>query len=254
MTQLPIASVSRLYERAPQPPRDGLTLTNLHDLVEVLARADVASPGVASLLAGRPLVEQIERPLLLVLEDPRLDAIAQWAATLSAASYASMLALTCTDLDAPSSIGRRDAGLLLGHGVVLASRGVSGRPLVGMALEELRGELVDSRRRLSELAGYPVHALAPEPNTFGNAVDGLVLEQARRAGYRLVLRPGRAISQTSDATDAQLIEYTYRRIRTDDSAEHLRDWALGKGLARGVAQVRDLVNRPRRILSKFGIE
>ncbi len=255
MAQLPTAYVPHLFAQAPGKSRDGMSAPTLSALVERLDQAQVHSPAVLSLLRGKLLLGGVERAALLVLGDTRLDSVAQWADALAAASFASLVACSCADVGAPGYLRAIDAPLLTGHGIVVASRGVSGRALVGLPLEELRHELLDSRRRLSELAGYPVRTLIPTPSTLGAAVDGLVLEEARRAGYRLVLRPGRAITEL----DAPLARgysrvVDYRTVRTDDSASHLHRWIVGHGLSRRVAQVRELVNRPRRILGRLGLQ
>jgi hypothetical protein len=228
----------------------------LASLVESLADADVHAPAVTSLMRGKLSIDDAPSALF-VLADCRLQALADWAGSLAAATYTSIVGCSLADIGTAGYPDAKDAPLLTGHGMVLASRGVSGKPLVGMSLQSLRAELERSRHELSEMAGYGVRILMPAPSTLGTAVDGLVLEEARRAGYKLVLSPGRSVTElterpTNGADPVQTLQY--RTVRTDDSAEHLRDWILGKGLSRQVAQVRDLVNRPRRILSRFGIE
>lgn len=252
--QLPVAHISKVYPTEPDRGRDGLSVGAIGTLVDKLAEADVRTPAASGLLRGKLLIEDLDHPVLLTLSDSRIRSIAHWADQLAATGYTSVLGCCCEELDAPDRIGPGDAPLLTGHGIVLASQGVSGRPLVDLSLEALRRELTDSRRRLSKLAGYSVRILMPVPTTFGQAVDGLVLEEAHRAGYHLVLRPGRAITDISAQSGQPLQSLQYRTIRTDDSPAHLRDWVVGRGLARGLAQVRELVNRPRRILGRFGVE
>lgn len=256
MAHLPTAYVDKLSSRAPSRARDGMSAATLAKLVDRLADADVYAPSVTSLMRGKLGLDHTPAALF-VLADCRLQALADWADSLSAATYASILGCSVNQLDAPGCPGATDMPLLTGHGIVLASRGVSGKALVGMPLEELRGELEESRRKLSKIAGYQVRILMPTTSMLGGAVDGLVLEEAQRAGYKLVLGPGRSVTEldkprTNGAASIQTLHY--RTVRTDDSASHLHDWILGKGLSRQVAQVRDLVNRPRRILSRFGIE
>lgn len=253
MPQLPTALISELYTRPVQRPRDGMHVDTLERLVDTLAQKQVNSPAVTSLMRGKMHPEDLNRPVLMVLGTTRVHTVAEWAGALAMASLASVVACSVDDLQKPDHLDPRDAPLLTGHGIVVASRGVTGRPLVGRPLEELRRELVDSRRRLSEWAGYQVRTLCPNPSAFGRAVDGLILEEARRAGYKLVLQPGRAVTDL-DHLDEEFTELRYRTVRTDDTAKHLHDWVVGHGLSRPLAQVRQLVHRPRRILSRFGID
>jgi hypothetical protein len=82
---------------------------------------------------------------------------------------------------------------LLGAGVVCASAGISGRPLVGLGVGELRQELAESRKALHDVLGYAPSICSPRPNTAGTAVDGLVEREAHRAGYEMILEPGRGL-------------------------------------------------------------
>jgi hypothetical protein len=252
MTQLPAVYISRLYARNRKRARDGLSVEALDALVERLADADVRSPTLSSLIGGTLLGQDLERAALFVLGDTRLGAIADWAGLLAVSTYPSLVVCASSEVGRDDHICAGDMPLLTGHGIVLASQGVTGQPLVGMPLEDLRDELTASRRSLSRLAGYQVRTLLPSPSIFGNAVDGLVLEEAQRAGYKLVLQPGRSVTHLASTThDMQTL--SYRTVHTDDSPTHLRDWIADHGLARPIAQVRDLVRRPRRILSRFGI-
>jgi peptidoglycan/xylan/chitin deacetylase (PgdA/CDA1 family) len=253
MSQLPTAYVSTLHAHRPERARDGMTIEALDALVEQLADAEVRSPSLSSLVRGRLSGGQVERGALFVLADSRLATIAEWAGSLAASGYTSLVVCASAELGRDGHIGTGDVPLLTGHGIVLASQGTSGRPLIGLSLEDLRHELTDSRQRLSRLAGYQVRTLLPTPSTFGNAVDGLILEEAQRAGYELVLQPGRSITELDDPSPGARV-LNYRTLRTDDSPARLRDWIVDRGLARPLAQVSDLVNRPRRILSRFGID
>jgi peptidoglycan/xylan/chitin deacetylase (PgdA/CDA1 family) len=253
MSHLPAAYIPRLFSSPPKRARDGLSVDVLDTLVERIADADVRSPALSSLIRGKLAGGDLRHAVLFVLGESRIEAIAAWAGALASSTYTSMVGCASSDIGRDGYLDTDDMPLLTGHGIALASQGISGRPLIGLPLEDLREELEQSRRRLSRLAGYQVRILLPAPSTLGNAVDGLVLEEARRAGYKLVLHPGRSVTDLSNPQhDIQPL--TYRTLRTDDSPEHLHDWIVGKSLARSIAQVRDLVNRPRRILSRFGIE
>ncbi len=64
-------------------------------------------------------------------------------------------------------------------GMEVGSHGLTHRPLTQLTREELDHELVQSKRRLEEQLGIPVHAIAA-PGGFWN---GTVAEAAKRAGY-----------------------------------------------------------------------
>lgn len=255
MAKLPAAYISTLFGRVPDDAADGIVDRTLAALLEALGEAGVDTPAVTAFMRGRPAVEELEHPVLFALGDARLPQVAAWATQMANAGFASLVGCAAAQIGQEDRLGARDLPLLTGHGVAVASRGMRGEPLVDLPVEELRAELVESRRRLSAWAGYSVRTLLPAPTALGRAVDGLVLKEARRAGYRLVLRPGRSVDELDDTArsgSAEALEVLqYRTVRTDDSPEHLRDWVVGKNLARGLAQLRELVNRPRRLLSRL---
>ncbi|MFW5966444.1 MAG: hypothetical protein ACOCV2_02945 [Persicimonas sp.] len=249
MVKLPVAAVSTIHGARPARATDGIAEGTLSELVELLDQAGVLTPSFSALVSGRVSgVDGLEQPALLALCDDRLEQVAAWSAHLAYAGFTSLVACAADRIGEDDRLSRSDAPLLSGHGVVVASRGCNGAPLVDLPVEELRRELRDSRQRLSKMAGYAVRILMPQPTSTGRAVDGLVLEEARRAGYHLVLRPGRAVGE-AEASDRQPLRVLpYRRIRTDDSPQHLRDWIVGRRLARGVARLRGLVDQSRRFL------
>jgi hypothetical protein len=255
MTQLPTAYIAELFDAEPSDLRDGMSFRALVELIERMNLDEVRSPAVPSLLGGELLLDDHQRGALLVLGDCRLNAVADWVRALNLQGFTSLVGCSCAQVATDGYLRADDAPILLGHGVVMASRGVTGRPLVGMALAELRRELSESRERLSAVAGYRIGILMPAVSTFGHAVDGLVLEEARRAGYHLVLEPGGGVTDLDDASNkARANVLDYRIVSTDDTPERLASWIVGAGLTRQAAQVRELLQRPRRILSRLKLQ
>lgn len=253
MTQLPVVYFAELFERLPEHPGDGISRAALGEFIEALHQSGAQSPAVPAILAGELLPDAQAPGILLVLGDCRLPTLAHWTQALSAQGFTSLVGCACADAQYDGFLERLDAPLLLGHGTIVASRGLTGRPLVNLGLAELRRELADSRARLSELAGYPVDILLPAVSTFGHAVDGLVLDEARRAGYRWVLVPGTRVSDLHAApgAPARPTQLSYRIASSDDDPQRLAHWTLGEGLSRQRARVHELLRRPRRILSRM---
>jgi hypothetical protein len=226
----------------------------LEALAEKLAESGVHSPTVSALISGRLIQSTDARHVLFCLGEPTRRALAHWMA-LSWSTYASLVCLPSSQLGVDDTPGRHDLPLLTGHGCVLASRGVSGDPLAGMPVNQLRDELSESRQRLSEAAGYQVRWLAPTPTALGTAVDGLVLEEARRAGYRRVLHPGTGLFDLDDDPIADqpggCARLSYRPVQTDDTVDELVRWVRDERLSRPAARLRQLTRTPRRLLERF---
>lgn len=254
MSRLPTIYIPCIYDDRPASVSEGTLSSTLEETVDLLVDADVRAPGLSSLLRGVLQVPPDEAHVLMMLGDSRLQAVGRWASVVAAGGYTTLAGCCWDDFGRPGHIGPADAPLLAGHGVVVASAGLSGQPLVGLGLEALRRELTQSRDQLSAALGYPVRALAPTPPTFGRAVDGLVLEEARRAGYRLILRPGSGLTDLDKSPPVrrpfEVVEY--RTLRTDQSPKGLRDWILDRGLSRPRARLRELVDQPRRLLDRLG--
>src|SRR5690554_2579256 len=252
MIYLPALYIAELFDRAPDSGCDGMTLDALSKLLDLLEAAEVQSPSAPSLVGANILNKAGAPSVLMMLGDCHLPSISAWINLLNSKGLSSIIACSYAHIEGASDLNTDDAPILIGHGVALASRGLSGRPLVGMPLAELRAELTESQQKLSAIAGYQVGILAPTVSTFGQAVDGLVLEEARRAGYRLILEPGGRVTElSSDATPINPEQLDYRIVSTDDSPKSLADWVIGAGLSRQSAQLRELLRRPRRILSRL---
>lgn len=125
---------------------------------------------------------------------------------------------------------------LVGAGVICASAGVTGRPLVGLGVGELRQELAESRESLHDVLGYAPMVCCPRRDRNGIAVDGLVAREAERAGYRMILQPGRGL-EVPETT--RLSVYT---PATSASVEDLADWIRGDPWLR----IRFALTPPRR--------
>lgn len=252
MTSLPAIYIASLFARPPDRINDGITLDRLAKLLDLLDEAKIQTPGMASLLGATILNGAPASGVLMILGDGQLQSISTWANMLNQKGFSSLFLCTAAQVDSAGFLREDDAPLLIGHGIALASRGASGRPLVGMPLAQLRRELQESQQKLSRLAGYPVGILAPTVSTLGHAIDGLVLEEARRAGYRLILEPGGRVtdlSVTPDSVGPDRLDY--RIVSTNDAPTELANWIIGTGLSRPGAQIREFLQRPRRILTRL---
>jgi len=244
---LPILHVQSLTDERGDE-RGALSISELARLGRRLEANEFSTPGAAFLLAGWLSGNATRTAGLFITHETRLEPVAYWCSNLGARGYSSLLAATPYDLASPSGVSGEDMPMLLGHGVVVASRGLTGKPLVGMDVSELRRELTESRRRLSETCDYPVRALAPEPSVAGRAFDGLVEREARRAGYSLLFGPG-SVAARDGLEPESVLEYRTREAGEDAST--LRDWLLGRGLSRQSARLRQLASAPNALLDRL---
>ena len=247
--QFPIVHIDRIVERSPNPrDRGTYALADLQRLVSLLAETGATTPSTPFLNAGFVAGESLDVPFLFALSDPGLRSIANWWEALTPTGFASLLFCASSTLDDPETISPRDFPLLTGAGVSVVSRGVSGDPLVGLNVDRLRSELAESRERLSAALGFEVRALAPAPTPEGRAIDGLVVREARRAGYRLFFEPG-GVTEIEGPTEPRTL--AYRTVRPADTPESLRDWILGQSLARTSMRLRDLLSKPKEFLERW---
>lgn len=252
MIKLPAIYFPELFDRQPEQLSDGLSWCGLEKLVEELDEAGVMSPAASTLLNGQLWLGQAAPGALLVLGDCRVQIVARWAELLGARGFASLVGCALSNTGTRAFLQAEDAPVLLGHGLVVASRGITGQPMVGMELSVLRQELSESREKLSQMAGYPINILMPELSITGRAVDGLVLSEAKAAGYKVVLEPGGRVSALDENGPAgSLPSLNYRRARSDDSPTELLQWVLAKRFSRPKAVLDELLRSPRRILSRF---
>lgn len=110
---------------------------------------------------------------------------------------------------------------LLGAGVICGSAGMTGRPLAGLGVGELRQELAESRKSLHDVLGYAPLVCCPSPRADGVAVDGLVEREALRAGYEMILEPGRGV----EAVETK--RFSVWRPPPEISGKDLADWMKG---------------------------
>ncbi len=104
--------------------------------------------------------------------------------------------VTWTRLGSPSFLTRKDVVELDRLGFTIGSHGVRHTRLSDLGPEQLREELVGSRKMLEDLTGKPVTALAIPFGAYSNAV----IAAAAAAGYRSILTsdfalavPGRSV-------------------------------------------------------------
>lgn len=245
---LPILHIRRLVSGAGTVERGEFTEEELAKLGHLSSETDLATPGVAGLFAGAVPVDTLSTPVLFLTEETRPEQLGRWYRHLGAQGHASVLACTPETFGPRGDLSPSDLPVLTGHGVVLASRGLSGEPMVGLELGRLRHELEQSREQLSALAGYDVRLLAPEPAITGRALDGLVRRESERAGYTICLEPGN-VSRIDELRPEGPLEY--RTVRPGDTAEELRDWMQDRPLARSRARLRRLVSKPGEIFDRL---
>ncbi len=164
----------------PTPP------TSLERLVDAAVDADLWGVSIAALLAGHV---NAEGALLWATRDTRTAAVARWCERVGGAGYASLVGVALEEVGRPEHLSTSDLAALPGHGVCVASAGVTGESLLGLDTKSLRRELTRTREALSEACGHEVRALLPRPDRFGRALDPLIWREAMRAGYTLVVHP-----------------------------------------------------------------
>ena len=159
------------------------------EVLEVLGEAGVHTTSALSWLVSDTLGSQPPARVGLILPaSERAAQHAQWAALISECGAACAAPMAPARFDeTPESLQPGDLGAMLGLGLVCASAGWSGVPLVGLGITRLREELTRSREFLSAHAGFPIQALVPSANALGVAVDALILREAWSAGYRQVI-------------------------------------------------------------------
>lgn len=154
----------------------------------------VGAGDVARFARGEGRLE--DRSVLLTIDDGCVSAHTRMLPILRRHGAQVILFVTT---DAASAVFR-DAGAgerrltdaeireLAAAGVEIGSHAVSHRPLSAMHEEEIRRELVDSKRELERVTGAPVRYFAVPANWF----DARVLRIARETGYEAVFcsRPG----------------------------------------------------------------
>ncbi|MBA2660754.1 MAG: hypothetical protein H0U74_00540 [Bradymonadaceae bacterium] len=218
-------------------------------VADLLAASDVQGVATTSLLMGMLCAPGEPTGVLFTNTDARAQVVARQADILAPLGYTSLLFCAADELGVGEHLQPEDLGQLGGWGVLVGSVGLSGKPLIGMRVDALRRELTESRALLSAACGYPVMALCPRADERGHSVDGLVLSEARRAGYTLVFQEG---AQVIDArffeAGAAAVALPQRTLMVDDHPFEVRKWVLGEGIARKVAAARYYAEGPMRLL------
>ncbi|MEM1348532.1 MAG: hypothetical protein AAGI01_08265 [Myxococcota bacterium] len=163
----------------------GVSIDELSGVLDAFEEAQVFTLPATSYLLDEPPAYSAPNLVALTLDAPDVSWAMAAADTLHHRGAHALLTLPSTD----HALLSYDVRALLGLGVALGSSGTSGAPLVGMPLGDLRSTLATSRDTMSRACGYSVCALRPTPTPLGRAIDPMVLEEAVRAGYTLVLRP-----------------------------------------------------------------
>ncbi len=182
-------------------------------LLDALIDAGAQPIGPLSLLLGQPLGESSAPQVALVLAWREEAALAPWIDACAARG------MPCVVVCA-SDASAQGLGAWLGHGVIVAHEPRA--PLAGAPLAMCRQELARGVARGAQL-GYAPRALWCAPNSRGACVDGLVLDEAARAGFTMLLTPGQ---RAPDPMGLML-----RMWRPDDSPEALAAWVMGRTLA-----------------------
>jgi hypothetical protein len=212
-------------------------------VLDLLAAKDVLGVSLPALLSGRVEPSDATRPCVLPLFEARhRETLAWWALLTGPLGYASV-AIVDSALLGEQGLTAGEVALLLGHGIVLASSGDDGLPLIGLSAVELREALTVSQRALSSLSPYEATMLCPRPNDLDVAFDGLVESEARRAGFRLFFAPGPGIDEGSRSV------MTYRSIEPDAAPAEIRRWVLGEGFSRQRAQFERYRQLSKRLLA-----
>ncbi len=134
-------------------------------------------------------------------------------------------------LGAPGFLNDRDIGILVDAGMKIGCHGMRHRPWRRLGDQELREELLISRRRLEELVGAPV-AQAACP--YG-AYDRRVLSSLRRYGYDRVFTSDGGTTRPGQWVQAR---NTLRRRDGSDAVDRIvaGDVPLAGAVRRGVKQ------------------
>lgn len=203
-------------------------------VADACARKNLGAVGMARLLAGSAAPSQAAASpaLLFGLRARSSEAAVAFGDAISARGYTGVVTWVGEGptLDIPPS-------LWAGLGLVFAGGGA--QVLVGASVEELEGRFGGDDDSLIWM---------PAPDKFERAVDGLLLEVARRQGVRLVWVPGGGINEVDvqSRSTEHLQVLTARVDRAEDSAPALARWAQGDRIERGRARVAEISQVPKR--------
>ena len=208
------------------------------------AQRGLGAVGVASLLTGRVQgLWGMEAPAVVFgLRARSAEAVVAVGQALSVRGYTGVFGLLGNGL---STLGRRGQQAVLGHGMVAAAG--ADQTLIEMTPQQVRRRFQQQR----PADGHPPIWM-PKPDRLDRAVDGMVLEEARRAGVALLWAPGDGINGVDEPPDSPGPVVVQARV--DDGAygvERLGKWAGGHRMERGRMRLQDLGSQPRRWLRQL---
>jgi hypothetical protein len=191
-------------------------------VLDHLASAGLVPATPAALLAGASGVGDVS----LSVSVRSMEALVGWLDTLAPTASSALAAIPSDVLDVDEALAEA-LPLIAGLGLVTASAGTSGEPLWGMGVARMRQELRGSRERLEDVCGHAVRTLVLASSRRGFALDALVLEEARAAGYETIRAPGFG----PDAVWSRLrgIDQVVRvrQVHAADRAAELARWVAG---------------------------
>lgn len=217
-----------------------VSLDALVALLDALEDAECFTlPATSYLLDDLP-AHSAPRLIALTLEAPGVAWALATADVLHDRSAHALLTLPSTGHE----LLAHDLRALLGMGVAVGSSGATGAPLIDRPLVSLRADLESSREALSRACGYEVRALRPTPTPVGRAIDPMILEEAARAGYALVLRPSHdVLAWRTDAPRG--VQVLAQRIWTaEDDPGSIAAWLGDERLSR--ARIEDALGQATR--------
>lgn len=218
-------------------------------ILDLLAARDILGVSLPALIKGQLSPIDPGHPSVLPLvEVTTPEELASFAEITGPLGYPSLAFLPSNVLEGHGGFEEKDLAMVLGYGVVIGARGAGVRPLVGLSLGELRNELDQSAKVLREACGYGVKALCPGRNKLGVAFDGLIVKEARRAGFNLLFTPGEGFYVPEAPRHAPDELISYREVAADDHPAELRRWVLGEGFSRERAKLRRFSRMPKKLL------
>ena len=229
----------------------GLEHTYIWRLLKQLANKEVHSWTPLAWWLAREIGAHPERLGLIAPSTIDAQEVALLAQTLApfAASALLPIAPSMLEQSGEERLLESDLAALSGLGVIPVSRGWTGRPLVGLPLSELRDELTRSHAFLSDATGASAVILIPDANSLGVAVDGLVLREARAAGFQRIITEPLQPVRGEDARGW----WRAHRVEQEDSPEQVVAWARAGGSRRAQAAqtARTIARRGQKVGSRL---
>ncbi len=228
----------------PDTPEGGLEYTYMWRLLEQLAKQEIHTWTPLAWWLAREVGDVPERVGLILPPTNDARAVALYARALAPFAASALLPVIPSALEqsGEEDLLERDLAALSGLGLVPVSCGWTGRPLVGLPLAELRSELVKSHAFFTAATGARAVVLVPRPNALGVAVDGLVLREARAAGFQRIITEPLQPLRGDDA------EGWWRAVRCEQEDPPAQVIAWARDGASRTAQV----TRAARVIARRG--